>query len=137
MTPSWKLNGVLTAFVLGASLIACTSDTAREAERKQSEAAADVAEMRRQARAEMKEQIDDLERRLTQLRQEADQAGGKVEQSWNESVADLERKTADLRREWEQMENQSEDAWDAFSERARRAVAEIESGLKEASDKIG
>jgi hypothetical protein len=84
----------------------------------------------------MEQQLDDLERRLAELRQQADQAGDKVENTWNESVADLERKTTELRGEWEQMEDKSEDAWDAFSERARRAIAEIESGLKAAADEI-
>ncbi|MEZ5363126.1 MAG: hypothetical protein R2748_12485 [Bryobacterales bacterium] len=84
----------------------------------------------------MQEQIEDADAQLAKLKQQANEAGRDMQQSWKDSVDELQRKTDQLKSEWEQLEGKSDDAWDDFSRRAENAMTEIKAGIQKAADDL-
>jgi prefoldin subunit 5 len=126
------------AIVLAGLLMGCSPPSnVNRNDAAQDATAAEARQARAAARREIQNQIDDLDRQIAKLREDAAKAGNHAEDTWNQSVADLQKRTEDLRREWDSLQDKSDDAWDAFSQRAKRAIDEIEVGLKEAKDKLG
>ncbi|MBI1358302.1 MAG: hypothetical protein GC160_28540 [Acidobacteria bacterium] len=120
-------------------LMACESNPPGSADNagRQSEAAESIESARRQARDEIKQQLDALDRQIAELKQKASEAGGEAKQEWNQSVDQLQGQTQELQRELDSMADQGQDAWDRFAARARQTMDQIKSGVKDAADDLG
>lgn len=108
--------GVLVAFI-ALAFMQCKPDT--------------QAQKKAELKEEINHTIDDIDQKITEIRQNTQNASQDVKDKWDGVVADLEDSKHELQRKLDRMDDQFDSGWEDFQEDVDRGLRKTEAHLKQ------
>ena len=115
--------GVLTTFLL----VGC-ANTREEAGEASREVGAAANQDRIEYQRRMEARLDDMDRKIEEMKREASQATGAAKQKWDREVAELEDERREARAKYNEMRNSADAQWENFKDGVSNAVDKLEAG---------
>lgn len=113
-----------------------SEDVKRDTKKAASTAADYTAEQKAKVQKDMEDSLDSMNKKIAELRVEADKKGDAVKAGTKEQIASLEKKQAELEVELSKMKASSGRAWSEMKKGMSAAMKNLSDSYKKAKDQF-